>query len=91
MPFEKERGDYNLLEKVREYVQVKIPAAGGTDSIKDYRFNMCFDETTTQSSFFDESGVQAMLDRALEGYAATVFAYGQTGSGNLLFIIFFYV
>ena len=41
-----------------------------------------FDSHTTQLQLFEESGVKEILDRALNGYAATVFAYGQTGSGK---------
>ncbi len=83
MPFEKARGDYMCIEAGKDsanYVKVKAPSAGGTESVKDFVFNMCFDENTTQTHFFESCGIQAMLDRALEGYAATVFAYGQTGS-----------
>lgn len=31
---------------------------------------------------FDESGVKHLVERAVEGYTATVFAYGQTGTGK---------
>ena len=42
----------------------------------------CADAGTTQRTFFDVSGVRALLDKALSGHASAVFAYGQTGSGK---------
>jgi hypothetical protein len=35
-----------------------------------------------QATVFSESGVQLLIERAVDGSAATVFAYGQTGSGK---------
>ena len=35
-----------------------------------------------QEAFYDASGVQQLVLKALDGYSATVFAYGQTGSGK---------
>ncbi len=51
MSFEKVRGDYTCIEGGRDnsnVVQLKVPAAGGAESVKDYRFNMCFDENKPQ-------------------------------------------
>ncbi|XP_075264906.1 kinesin-like protein KIF12, partial [Convolutriloba macropyga] len=49
---------------------------------KPFTFNAVFDGETSQSEFFDNCGVMRLVDKALEGFACTVFAYGPTGSGK---------
>ena len=51
-------------------------------TVKKFALDGCFEENTTQPQCFENSGVTALLDSALEGFSATVFAYGQTGSGK---------
>jgi kinesin family protein 12 len=38
--------------------------------------------SATQTDVFEESGVTTLLDKAMQGYACTIFAFGQTGSGK---------
>ncbi|KAJ3302124.1 Kinesin- protein 12 [Kappamyces sp. JEL0829] len=45
-------------------------------------FNRVYDESSSQTFFFDNSGVTDLLALALKGYVATIFAFGQTGSGK---------
>ena len=48
---------------------------------KKYEFDHTFGSDSTQIQVFSALGMQ-MLDKAFEGYNATIFAYGQTGSGK---------
>ena len=48
---------------------------------KKYEFDHAFGSDSTQIQVFSALGMQ-MLDKAFEGYNATIFAYGQTGSGK---------
>lgn len=50
--------------------------------LKPYRFHQVLGESALQGQVFAESGVNVLLDAALEGYSSTIFAYGQTGSGK---------
>lgn len=83
---ERARGDRSVVFQSRNDAShtfdVAVPAAGGRDVTKSFTFDHCFSEVTTQLDFFTASGIVALLDSALDGYAATVFAYGQTGSGK---------
>lgn len=63
-------------------VRLVLGALGATRSQKKYRFNAVMGPACSQNDFFEASGVKALLESALDGYAATVFAYGQTGSGK---------
>ncbi|KAJ3156233.1 Kinesin- protein 12 [Geranomyces michiganensis] len=45
-------------------------------------FDRVFDPTASQRDVFDDSGAAMLVDRALDGYATTLFAFGQTGSGK---------
>ncbi|KAJ3023049.1 Kinesin- protein 12 [Thoreauomyces humboldtii] len=45
-------------------------------------FNYVFDDQSSQTDVFEQCGVKDLVDKALEGYATTVFAFGQTGSGK---------
>ncbi|KAJ3167552.1 Kinesin- protein 12 [Geranomyces variabilis] len=45
-------------------------------------FDRVFDPTASQRDVFDDCGAAALVDRALDGYATTLFAFGQTGSGK---------
>lgn len=49
---------------------------------KEYHFDKVFGPATTQEQLFKESNVSLLLDKAIEGYNATLFAYGQTGVGK---------
>eukprot|EP00930_Biecheleria_cincta_P052986 TRINITY_DN3829_c0_g1_i1.p1 TRINITY_DN3829_c0_g1~~TRINITY_DN3829_c0_g1_i1.p1 ORF type:complete len:1300 (+),score=334.38 TRINITY_DN3829_c0_g1_i1:26-3901(+) len=46
-----------------------------------FAFDHVFGQDSTQVEVFDTLGMP-LLDKAFEGYNATVFAYGQTGSGK---------
>jgi kinesin family member 12 len=81
---ERNRNDRQVLyvEESGTAVTLRAPGGGGRETVKNYRFNMCFLPKTSQEQFFDTCGIRNLLDSALNGYAATVFAYGQTGSGK---------
>ncbi|CAG9323481.1 unnamed protein product [Blepharisma stoltei] len=50
--------------------------------VRQYAFHQIFDVSTNQAEVFAETGINSLLESALEGYSCTVFAYGQTGSGK---------
>lgn len=49
---------------------------------KNYTFNELLQPGATQAEAYERSGVRPLIQRALGGYACTVFAFGQTGSGK---------
>ena len=49
---------------------------------KQYHFDKVFGPTVTQEQLFNEANIPSLLDKAIEGYNATLFAYGQTGVGK---------
>ena len=69
----------------REITIRRAPSGEGTSTsgaaVRTFTFDSVHGKATRQQQFFEESGVTALLDAALDGYSATVFAYGQTGSG----------
>jgi hypothetical protein len=70
----------------REITIRRAPSGEGTSTsgaaVRTFTFDSVHGKATRQQQFFEESGVTALLDAALDGYSATVFAYGQTGSGK---------
>lgn len=60
-------------------VSFRVPSGGGAT-----QQSLSFDEALqgSQAELFSRSGVKALVHKACEGYAATVFAYGQTGAGK---------
>ena len=85
---EEGRGDQKVVRVVQDspsIMQVVTPGlvgASGRHMAKEFNFDHCISERTSQEEFFNASGVTTLLDSALNGYNATVFAYGQTGSGK---------
>ena len=79
------RGDLNIVN-ITDDTTLEVEAPGNSNSgmgiHKRFRFNRCLGADCSQENFFNECGIQQLLDSALNGYAATVFAYGQTGSGK---------
>lgn len=59
-----------------------IRYSGGDGKNKPLTFNRVLAEESTQEQVFETCGVKDLLERALDGYAVTVFAFGQTGSGK---------
>ncbi|CAJ1426212.1 unnamed protein product [Effrenium voratum] len=59
--------------------QVELQREGSPS--KPFEFDFAFGSESTQVEVFDALGIP-LLDRAFEGYNATIFAYGQTGSGK---------
>ena len=51
------------------------------DTIRSFCFDRVFDEHVTQEQIYQQN-VEALVDKCLEGYNATILAYGQTGSGK---------
>eukprot|EP00834_Sanchytrium_tribonematis_P000106 NODE_3_length_80033_cov_0.932970.p22 type:complete len:340 gc:universal NODE_3_length_80033_cov_0.932970:67184-68203(+) len=52
-----------------------------TANSESFTFDKVF-VNSTQSNLFEESVLKSFLDKAIDGYAVTVFAYGQTSSGK---------
>jgi len=48
---------------------------------KSFTFDAVYDETATQSGFYEESCF-GLVESVLEGFNGTIFAYGQTGCGK---------
>jgi hypothetical protein len=46
--------------------------------VKPMTFHRVYDEHATQDMVFEHCGVKNLVEKALEGYNATVFAFGQT-------------
>ncbi|KAJ3181178.1 Kinesin- protein 12 [Geranomyces variabilis] len=65
-------------ESIRVVVRIHTPAADA----RLMTFDRVFDPTASQRDVFDDCGAAALVDRALDGYATTLFAFGQTGSGK---------
>jgi kinesin family protein 4/21/27 len=79
LPREQSQGQENTrLEVQTPHVKLAL------DSIrsKKFRFDMTFDENSTQEQVFQECKVPEMITKVSEGFNATIFAYGQTGSGK---------
>jgi chromosomal replication initiation ATPase DnaA len=49
---------------------------------KHFTFNVVFEPDATQEDLVEHSGIQRLIEMALDGYSCTVFCYGQTGSGK---------
>ncbi|XP_019477422.1 kinesin-like protein KIF12 isoform X1 [Meleagris gallopavo] len=47
-----------------------------------FTFSAVFDGGASQEAVFEGSGMQQLVELAVEGFSCTVFAYGQTGSGK---------
>ncbi|XP_042686202.1 kinesin-like protein KIF12 [Centrocercus urophasianus] len=47
-----------------------------------FTFSAVFDAGASQEAVFEGSGMQQLVELAVEGFSCTVFAYGQTGSGK---------
>lgn len=64
-------------------VELNSPSIPGQVPIlKQYVFDRCFDQNTSQEVFYKNSGIEELINFSLNGYNSTVFAYGQTGSGK---------
>jgi len=50
--------------------------------IRKYGFDLVAGPLTTQTEFFEQCGVETLIQSVFAGFSATVFAYGQTGSGK---------
>ena len=75
---ELKRGDKKCIKIINENcIQIKK-----NHILKTFRLNKIFSSNASQSDIFNKTGMQKLLEAALEGYSTTVFAYGQTGSGK---------
>jgi len=43
-------------------------------NMREYKFSHVFNENTSQTDIFSQSGVTQLLHSVLEGYSATIFA-----------------
>lgn len=79
---EKKNGDIPCVKAIADGHQVQVKV--GPLDAENYRCSICFGPDSTQGSFFNESGITALLDSAIAGYRACAFAFGQTGAGKLV-------
>ncbi|GBG30459.1 Kinesin-like protein KIF12 [Hondaea fermentalgiana] len=80
---EADQGEDEVVEvESGDTVRLELGALGASRTQKKFRFNAVMGPECSQTQFFETCGVKALLESALDGYAATVFAYGQTGSGK---------
>lgn len=49
---------------------------------RTFKFDACMGGDVSQSDLFEASGMEDLIEAALDGYAVTIFAFGQTGSGK---------
>ena len=61
-----------LLNRINMYVPVRV---------RPFTFSRCFDEKTSQSELYLETGRNVVLS-ALNGFNSALLTYGQTGSGK---------
>ena len=67
---ELQRGEYQAVavdDQRPETMQVATPGPGGRTSNKDFAFDACISEASSQQYFFDVSGIIDLLDSALDG------------------------
>ena len=80
---ETQRGDGLSIDIVdRRTVKCAVPIDRRRMETQSYSFDAAFPPSTSQLEIFHHSGVEALCDFALEGFASTVFCFGQTGSGK---------
>lgn len=78
-PREKEQNSQVILKMIDgKLCQITKP---GDAKPQEFTFDHAYDMDTTTEKVYEDLGVP-ILQRALEGYNATIFAYGQTGSGK---------
>lgn len=73
------RGCKNITTITPKTVAIKSP--DGNEEDKQFTFDNCYDETSTQMQVYGDIG-KSIVAQALDGFNGTVFAYGQTGSGK---------
>lgn len=49
---------------------------------RNFNFDHILTEQASQDDLYQQCGIEHMIEKALQGYHATIFAYGQTGSGK---------
>ena len=68
---EQERGTNTVTHALpdRSAVQLVTTAGRGRghEMVKKFRFGMCVGQTTTQAEFFALSGIQSLIDSAING------------------------
>ena len=82
-----------LSEEIRQGRRntfIKTDARGQTvtvgvpqqNSSRAFKFDLVFDEQSSQGEVFERCGVNFLVKKFVEGFNVTIFAYGQTGSGK---------
>jgi len=79
---EKNEGGEICVEVGKDGQSITLQSDNATNSAPHtFAFDHVFGWDSTQPQVFDTLG-RPLLDKAFEGYNATIFAYGQTGSGK---------
>eukprot|EP00045_Choanoeca_perplexa_P005564 m.46969 g.46969 ORF g.46969 m.46969 type:complete len:743 (+) comp13187_c0_seq1:165-2393(+) len=73
--------DYLAVEVVDDAQTLAIQAADA-EAARSFTFHKVLGPGCGQQHFFEQCGIQTLIDSALQGYACTAFAFGQTGSGK---------
>jgi kinesin family protein 12 len=84
---ERGRGDRQVLRCLDDGKSLQVSSMcmedfGRSSTVKNFSFTACVDEDTDQEAFYEQSGIPGLVNKALDGYSATLLAYGQTGSGK---------
>lgn len=55
---------------------------GDSNAFKEFAFDKAIGVEANQEDVFKSCNIAHLVDKAIEGYHATIFAYGQTGAGK---------
>jgi len=62
--------------------QIWVNSGDSKEKGKLFTYNVVFEPEATQEDVFTHSGVNRLIDMAVDGFSCTAFCYGQTGSGK---------
>jgi len=58
------------------------PVGAGQPKARVFSYNVVFEPGDTQEDVLQFSGINRLIEMAVEGFSTTVLCYGQTGSGK---------
>eukprot|EP00730_Choanoeca_flexa_P017017 TRINITY_DN8139_c0_g1_i7.p1 TRINITY_DN8139_c0_g1~~TRINITY_DN8139_c0_g1_i7.p1 ORF type:complete len:745 (+),score=151.60 TRINITY_DN8139_c0_g1_i7:158-2392(+) len=73
--------DYQAVDVLDDSQTLAVKAADA-EAARSFTFHKVLGQVCGQQQFFEQCGIQNLIDSALQGYACTAFAFGQTGSGK---------
>ena len=75
--FQRKKDQARVISVLPNRINMYVPGAG----VRPFTFSRCFDEKTSQSELYLETGRNVVLS-ALNGFNSALLTYGQTGSGK---------